>query len=526
MTQLTYLGHACFLIETKEAGCLIDPWLTPKGAFLGAWRQLPPNDHMLPWLIAKMQEKPFLIYVTHEHEDHFDEETLSKILPYAKKLCIPNYERGYFKSRISSQLCYKPELIDENVEQSFFDINFKIFIDESGINRDSAIFVKTKDLAFFDANDCKIFDRAYWLKEQCGSIDILSSQFSGANMHPICYDIPEEEYKKISRQKKMRKFLAARNFINDLRPKYYIPSAGPAIFPYPEHYHLNFETETIFPKWWEFDAYLKDKKIETELIALDVGGSSFRNEGGELVFQAAAMPLDEAKLNEIIDYYRKFDKENVTPNKFSEAEVIHHFEKEMSDKVSVLKAHPSVPLSCDVYFSIKGEHGSDYTYVIEASAPDLKRVGLHNFKQPYYLHQTSIASLRKLVESTRGWGAYFLSFLFRNKRDPDVFDSVLSTFFVANDTDELEYGLKKLALFRDNNEQISLMSPDGLSSVVCKRYCPHQGADLKYAQFDGKYVICPRHQWRFDCENGGKADNSADTINAQIFSKGEKSNVN
>ena len=44
MTTLTYLGHACFLFETRAAACLIDPWLSPKGAFLGAWRQLPPND--------------------------------------------------------------------------------------------------------------------------------------------------------------------------------------------------------------------------------------------------------------------------------------------------------------------------------------------------------------------------------------------------------------------------------------------------------------------------------------------------
>ena len=62
-----------------------------------------------------------------------------------------------------------------------------------------------------------------------------------------------------------------------------------------------------------------------------------------------------------------------------------------------------------------------------------------------------------------------------------------------------------------------LVAEDGKSSVSCKRYCPHQGADLKYAKFDGRYVICPRHQWRFDCADGGKADNSADTLSAEII---------
>jgi UDP-MurNAc hydroxylase len=106
--------------------------------------------------------------------------------------------------------------------------------------------------------------------------------------------------------------------------------------------------------------------------------------------------------------------------------------------------------------------------------------------------------------------------MFRNKHEPDVYDSVRNTFFVANDTDELAFGLKKLTQFRSNDEYITLESFDGLSTVTCKRFCPHQGGDLKYARFDGRFVICPRHQWRFDCENGGKADQSGDTIDAVI----------
>ena len=146
-----------------------------------------------------MKEKPVLIYITHEHEDHYDEETLDKIIRYAQKICIPNYESAFFKKRISARLQVTPELINENVPQTFHDIEFKIFMDESGINRDSAIFVKAGSLKFLDCNDCKIFDRAGWLKEQCGEIDILSSQFSGANMHPICYELKKDDYRKISR---------------------------------------------------------------------------------------------------------------------------------------------------------------------------------------------------------------------------------------------------------------------------------------------------------------------------------------
>jgi len=148
MTILTYLGHACFFFETERAACLVDPWLSPTGAFLGTWRQMPPNDHCLQWVLEKMNKKPVLVYVTHEHGDHYDEETLEKLLPYASELCIPDYENAFFKNHIEKRLGIRPRLLAEDDPQKFYDIQFKIFIDESGINRDSAIFFKSKDLRF------------------------------------------------------------------------------------------------------------------------------------------------------------------------------------------------------------------------------------------------------------------------------------------------------------------------------------------------------------------------------------------
>lgn len=515
MTSVTYLGHACFLFETEKAACLIDPWLSPKGAFLGSWRQLPPNDHCLQWVLGKLKQKPVLIYVTHEHEDHYDEETLQQLLPHAAGLYIPRYENTFLKNLVQKNLKVQPHLVDENDPQQFHDISFKIFIDESGINRDSAIFLKSKDLSFFDGNDCKIFDRAAWLVEQCGTIDVMSSQFSGANMHPICYEMSPEDYKQTSRQKKMRKFVATRNYINDLKPKYFIPSAGPAIFPYPEHYHLNFESESIFPKWWEFQAYLEGKGDSVQFVPLNPGGSIAADGKGE----NTAEKLTDEKLNEIINYYRAVDAKQPAMPAPPEGDVLAYFEREMNSKIGVLKNNPEVRLACPLYFEIKSGGTGSAVYCIHPDRLVLEKADKAAIAPPYYLHSTTTAAIGKLMQSGKGWGTYFLSFLFRSKRDPDEFDSALGTFFVANDADELDFGLKKLAQFRTSTEYITLASSDGSSTVTCKRFCPHQGADLKYARFDGRFVTCPRHQWRFDCDNGGKADKSGDTIDAVITKK-------
>ncbi|MDE1151580.1 MAG: MBL fold metallo-hydrolase [Micavibrio sp.] len=518
MTTLTYLGHACFLFETDAAAILIDPWLSPEGAFLGTWRQLPPNDHCLAFVEAKMKQKPVAIYVTHEHEDHYDEKTMRRLLPLAKALYIPDYENHFFKNLMVKNLGAAPQVLGEDAPEMFHDISFKIFIDESGINRDSAIFLKTPDLSFLDANDCKIFDRATFLLERCGPIDILSSQFSGANMHPICYDMPEESYREISRQKRMRKFVAVRNFIKDLKPRYYLPSAGPAVFPYPQHEALNFQEKNIFPKWWEFRDFLGGK-ADVEFVPLDVLGTATGAAGQPPAFAGMAKEITDAEIMDIIHKYRALDAALPKAAKISEAAIFAFFGSEMNKKIEVLKSNPKVSIDCTLFIDIRKEDGTDTLYCLKPGTLQLEKADKSAIAPPYYLHTTSTAALEKFIQSGKGWGTYFLSFLFRGKRDPDVFDTALGTFFVANDAADLDYGLKKLVEFRDSDEYITLEAPDGKSSVSCRRFCPHQGADLTYANFDGKYVICPRHQWRFNCENGGKADNSNDTLDATITKK-------
>ena len=44
--RITYLGHAGFCVETSQATVIMDPWLSPTGAFDAAWFQFPRNHHL------------------------------------------------------------------------------------------------------------------------------------------------------------------------------------------------------------------------------------------------------------------------------------------------------------------------------------------------------------------------------------------------------------------------------------------------------------------------------------------------
>lgn len=90
--NLTYIGHAGFLIETDKSIILNDPWVSEGGAFDYSWFQFPRNDYYFDFLINKLNnsQKEIFIYISHEHKDHFDKKFISSLKKDIKYL-IPNF---------------------------------------------------------------------------------------------------------------------------------------------------------------------------------------------------------------------------------------------------------------------------------------------------------------------------------------------------------------------------------------------------------------------------------------------------
>ena len=77
---VTSLGHAGLGLRGGGLGLLMDPWLSRRGAFLGAWHQLPSNQHLdTPGLLDVDW-----VTVSHEHLDHMDVGVLTRLPPTAR----------------------------------------------------------------------------------------------------------------------------------------------------------------------------------------------------------------------------------------------------------------------------------------------------------------------------------------------------------------------------------------------------------------------------------------------------------
>ena len=77
--RVTYYGQACTLIESCGKKILTDPWLT-EGAYFGTWfhTHLLADAGITPETLPKDVD---CIFLSHEHQDHVDPETLRHFSP-------------------------------------------------------------------------------------------------------------------------------------------------------------------------------------------------------------------------------------------------------------------------------------------------------------------------------------------------------------------------------------------------------------------------------------------------------------
>ena len=206
--ELTYLGHAGYCVETPEVTVVMDPWLSPEGAFDSAWFQFPRNHDLAPLVIEKLADskKERFVYVSHEHRDHFDPGFLRRLNCPDLTFIIPHFQRAALRSAIAT-LRPKNLITCGHAERvAIPGGQITLYLEDSGLNRDSAILLRLGGESFLNLNDCKLFDGLATIVQHEGPPSVFTCQFSGATWHPVCYDYSPEEYAGISIRKAISKF--------------------------------------------------------------------------------------------------------------------------------------------------------------------------------------------------------------------------------------------------------------------------------------------------------------------------------
>jgi len=514
--EITFLGHAGFLIETEKTILVMDAWVSKTGAFDGGWFQYPQNHHMAKFItniINKHAEKDTYIYVSHEHKDHFDVPFLKSIEHLDFKYIIPKFRRTLLADGIKS-FSKKEMLVCEDGDQLKFneDEYVKIYSDDSELNRDSAILFTSKSKKFLNLNDCKIYDRLELIRKEEGEINAFAMQFSGATWHPTCYEYTNSEYARISKKKKRNKFEATARCIEAIKPEVYIPSAGPACFLDPDIIHLNFQDHNIFPRSQELISHLDIRLSVVKPLIQSMSPEDKIIVSDDITFKKGSLDAvtEEGFKEYILEYAKGYEaffadiKQPILGDKYIALK--EYILKEFQDKLDNFKSKNQIPRP--LYFEFI-DH-SDDIFRIDFEKGEVKEAS-EIIETDYYRFKANSYDIQRIKEGFITWEDYALTFRMKLNREPDVYQVLMQGFLIL-EKEDLNFFCDKLLEIENRSERITIES--GGCKYRIDRYCPHQGADLKYAIIEGNTVICPRHHWAFNIEDEGKCRINSSTINA------------
>ncbi len=231
--KVTYIGHACILLESAGTRILMDPWLTDP-TYHGTWWHYPPLE-----LGVRDLPKLDYLYVSHEHPDHFDPPTLRQ-LDKDVHVVIANFKRKRFRDRLASLGFQRITEVDFGREFRCNGSGLALrLIPPDRAWDDSAILVKDGTTTVLNVNDCHLDDATLERLGQEQQIDLAFLTFTGASQYPGCFEFPLASKIQRWRESKESHVEEFVNWARLLRAKRAVPAAGNFALLAPDQLFMN-----------------------------------------------------------------------------------------------------------------------------------------------------------------------------------------------------------------------------------------------------------------------------------------------
>jgi len=407
--KVTYVGHACILVESEGKHLLMDPWLVDP-TYHGAWWHYPALVHEV-----KDLPKIDFLYISHEHPDHFDPPTLAQINKDVQIL-IGNFRHKRFLERIRA-------IGFENITELEFAVPFlcegtKMEVRLIPPDRpwdDSAILIKANGTTLLNVNDCHLDDTTLARIGEEESVDLAFLTFTGASQYPGCFDFPEEvkiERWQASKRAHVEEFA---HWARLVRAKRAVPAAGNFALLAEEQLPLNTSHYVNTPQ----DAIdvLLEKAPEIEGLQMNPGDVWTPEEGHQRFKpapdwskrDAEIAAMARAKRAEVTKY---FDSEPpATPDLYA------RFKKYFGE---LLEADKSVAERINIVteWDIVGEYGGKWVIDFTRDRDWIYEGEIDNWNLRLKIPSRMVAAG---VNGDAIWDNLVLSFRFHLARNPDTY---------------------------------------------------------------------------------------------------------
>ena len=309
--KVTYICHACLLIEIYDIKIITDPWIIGPCWADNIWQYPPPKIN--PEDISDID----FIYISHGHEDHLHSETLKRIdnnIKSKAKTIAPDFGKPYLKKALISNGLTNLEIM-KNKTSFFLSKNIKatIFNCDNGVD-DSSLLIETDEGNIFMQTDNLMSND---LAREIGSkyeIDIAFIMTSRTGIFPGFYELNTDKLEISAKNKTIQSYEIATAIIENLKPKYVVPYASDLCYLgelyYMNHFHRKSKND--------FVNYVKSKNLSINTILLGPGDeinllkkSLIKNKISSHDFDGKKLPLfGYKKRHEVYKYRKEEEKYN------------------------------------------------------------------------------------------------------------------------------------------------------------------------------------------------------------------------
>ena len=298
LMKVTYITHACILIEINKIKIITDPWLTGPSWGGSLWHY--PTHNYTPTNLPT----PDIIYFSHGHDDHFHEQTISNFPKrwFDATILAPRYNVSWWENEIKKK--FKNYLFLKHNEILNFskDIELQIFLNIKG-EFDSSLKIKNRNNCIFLQTDNLMDEKEAKRISKIDKIDLAFVIPFLTGIFPGFYKWDSDTLIKLSNEKIQKSLNYCSNIVKLLKPKYSVPYACDLGY-LGELFHIN-----LIHRHNKEDLIkiLNKKKIKTKSLILNPGD------------------------------YVKFTKKKIkfklkNSKKFSEAESLIRFSNETSEE--------------------------------------------------------------------------------------------------------------------------------------------------------------------------------------------------
>ena len=271
--KVTYITHACLLIEIENVKIITDPWLIGPAWGNSLWHF--PNHNYSP----KNLPIPDIIYFSHGHDDHFHDETINNFPKkwFKAQVIVPNFNVKWWKEIISSKFP-KAKYLNHNEIFNFRNIvKFQMFLNDNN-DFDSSLKLISKKIFFLQTDNLMSIKEAKRIS-RIEDIDVAFVLPFLTGVFPGFYKWNSDELLLLAKNKINKSLDYCSKIIKALNPKYAIPYACDLGYLGDKFYinllHSNNKED--------LKKIVYNKKISTEVIILNSGDFISYNKNNKFI---------------------------------------------------------------------------------------------------------------------------------------------------------------------------------------------------------------------------------------------------